>query len=71
MENGKCVALGEGLCLCFHKKRKAVGSFQVDKKSGKTKGDLLKTLVTEKKRETNTINKIGDVYLVMFVSLYM
>ena len=36
-----------------------------------TKGDLLKTLVTEKKRETNTINKIGDVYVVMFMSLYM
>ena len=36
-----------------------------------TKGDFLKTLVTEKKREANTINKIGDVYVVMFMSLYM
>ena len=36
-----------------------------------TKGDLLKTLVTEKKRETNTINKIGEVYVVKFTSLYM
>ena len=36
-----------------------------------TKGDLLKTLATEKKRETNTINKIGDVYVVMFMSLYL
>lgn len=25
----------------------------------------------EKKRETKTINKIGDVYVVMFTSLYM
>jgi hypothetical protein len=36
-----------------------------------SKGDLLKTLATKKKRETNTINKIGNVYVVMFMSLYM
>lgn len=36
-----------------------------------TKRDLLKTLMTEKKRETNTISKIGDVYVVMFMSLYV
>ena len=36
-----------------------------------TKGDLLKTLVTEKKRETNTINKLGAIYVVMFMSLYI
>jgi hypothetical protein len=36
-----------------------------------TKGDLLQSLVTEKKRKTNTINKIGVVYVVMFVFLYM
>ena len=36
-----------------------------------TKGDILKTLVTEKKKEFNIINKIGDVYVVMFMSLYM
>jgi hypothetical protein len=34
-----------------------------------TKGNL-KTLATEKKRETNTINKIGDVYVVMSMSVY-
>jgi hypothetical protein len=27
------------------------------------KGDPLRTLVKEKKRETNTINKIGEVYI--------
>jgi hypothetical protein len=31
MENRKCVALGEKLCLYFHRKRKAMGSFQIDK----------------------------------------
>ena len=36
-----------------------------------TKGDLLKTLATEKKRETTTINKLGDIYVVMFMSLFM
>jgi hypothetical protein len=35
-----------------------------------TKGDLLKTSVMEKKRETKTINKIGDVHAVMYMSLY-
>jgi hypothetical protein len=36
-----------------------------------TKEDLLKTLVTEKKRDTNTINKISDLYVMMFISLYI
>ena len=36
-----------------------------------TKGDLLQSLVTEKKRKTNTINKIGVVYVVMFVFLFL
>jgi hypothetical protein len=31
MENRKCVTLGEGLCLYFYRKRKAMGSFQTDK----------------------------------------
>jgi hypothetical protein len=30
-------------------------------------GDLLKTLATEKKGKTNTINIIGDIYVVMFM----
>jgi hypothetical protein len=33
-----------------------------------TKGDVLKTM--DKKKETNKINKIGDVYMVMYMSLY-
>ena len=32
---------------------------------------LLNTLAMEKERETNTINKLGAIYVVMFVSLHI
>ena len=35
------------------------------------KQDLLNTLAMEKERETNTINKLGAIYVVMFMSLYI
>lgn len=35
-----------------------------------TKRHLLKILATDKKKETNKINKIDDVYVVMHISLY-
>ena len=61
MENNKCVIQVEGLSLYFHRKRKAMGSFQVDKNE----------TAMEKERETNTINKLGAIYVVMFMSLYI
>lgn len=36
-----------------------------------SKEDLLNTLAMEKERETNTINKLGAIYVVMFVSLHI
>ena len=36
-----------------------------------TKEDLLNTSAMEKERETNTINKLGAIYVVMFMSLYI
>ena len=36
-----------------------------------TKEDLLNTLAMEKERETNTNNKLGAIYMVMFMSLYI
>lgn len=36
-----------------------------------SKEDLLNTLAMEKERETNTINKLGAIYMVMFMSLYI
>ena len=36
-----------------------------------SKEDLLNTLAMEKERETNTINKLGAIYVVMFMSLYI
>ena len=36
-----------------------------------TKVNFLKTLAMDKKRESNTINKIGYVYVVIFMSLGM
>jgi hypothetical protein len=53
---GNMLYWGKGYA-CFHRKRKTVGSFQVEKKSNMTKRDLLKTLVTEKKRETSQQNR--------------
>lgn len=44
-------------------------SFQVEKKSDVTKGDSLKILATDKK-EIAKMNKIGDVYAVMYMSVY-
>lgn len=35
-----------------------------------SKEDLLNTLAMEKERETNTINKLGAIYVVMFMSVY-
>ena len=35
-----------------------------------TKEDPLKILATDKKKESNEINKMDDVYMVIYMSLY-
>ena len=64
----KCIVLGTGYTYISTGK-KSYGFLLSWLKSAMTKGDFLKTSVMEKKRETNTVNKIGDVSEVMFMSL--
>ena len=57
MEVRKCVALGEKICSCFNRKRKAMDSLQIDKKLHMTREDL-----TTDMKEIRKTNEAGNVY---------
>ena len=74
MENRKCGTLGEGLYLYFYREKKRWVSSKLIKMShdkGRPPKDLgYKNKMTTDKKESNEINKMDDVYMVIYMFLY-
>jgi hypothetical protein len=58
MEGKKCIALGERLCICLHRRQKAIDSLKINRLNF-TKDNLLKNLVEDIKKPRT--KKMGNV----------
>lgn len=61
MEVRKFIVFGARLCFCFHRRKKAIDSFKIKKRSDLTEEDLLEILAADLKVEIRKNYKTGDI----------